>query len=204
MFVKAALFFILLPILCIAEESPRLPTARIESPAIPNDTAIMNIRVRPLGLVSQVFGAEFGLIFLPRFELGPSVHYFHNSNDVRSTNVNAWELGLKASSLVLPNAFREGVYLSGAAYVYLTQVQQTIGGELTSTGHFRVPGASLVLGYQWNLNIRKTDIWTLRLGGGLGYRKGYSESIILHGKSYLLGARPRLDPTLELTIGAAI
>ena len=177
-----------------------------EKDAAKPNPEIFNVRIRPLALFQEIVGAEFGIAPTPRFETGPTVHWFDEPNDVRGSEVNSWELGLKATGIVWSPFYREGAYLSGAAYYYITQVSQSFASPpaTITTSHFHTLGWTLTAGYQWNLRLFNTDAWTVRLGGGVGYKQEHLESVMVQGQAYPLGVRTRLDPTMEFTVGVAI
>jgi hypothetical protein len=160
----------------------------------------LDIRIRPYALLDSTVGAEFAAPIGRRFELGPTVHYFANSNDIRGSGVSSWEFGLKLTCLVWERSFREGVYLSGTFYEYLSQVVQDF--PYAATGHFFTPGYAVTTGYQWRLGWFHSDRWTFRLGAGIGYRREHIESDRdADGGQVPLGIIERVQPTLDLTLG---
>jgi hypothetical protein len=166
-----------------------------------DDSAILDLRIRPFALLTQTPGAEFAFPIFHRFELGPTIHYFTGNNDVRGSSVNSWELGLKATYLIWERSFREGAYLSGAFYNYFSQVIQN--NPYASTGRFSTRGFTFTAGYQWNLGWFHSDRLSLRLGGGVGYRQQYIvDEQGSNGQLFSLGLIERVQPTLELTLGA--
>jgi hypothetical protein len=162
---------------------------------------IIDIRLRPLAAVQGITGLELGFALNSRLELGPAVHYFSGTNDIRFSDVNTWEIGLKATYLVYSPAIHEGAYISAAAYDYISQVGSFSPAPDVSTAHFNTFGATLTAGYQWDLGLFHSDAWTVRTGAGLGYKQPYIEELAVPGGTAPYGVVERLDPTLEFTLG---
>jgi hypothetical protein len=174
----------------------------ISKPANVEGDQWLDIRIRPLAAAQEIPGAEIGFKLFPRFEIGPSIHFFQNVNDVRESAVSTWEIGLKATYLVYSPSPYKGAYLSLGLFEYISQVSSL--DPLISTNHFPDFGCTLTAGYQWNLGdlkLFKNTVWTARVGGGVGYRDDYLETLGTPTGPAPYGLERRLEPTLELTLG---
>jgi hypothetical protein len=178
-------------------------SATSETADVPN--SILDIRVRPISALQAIPGAEFSFAITPRFEIGPTLHYFSGTDTLLNSTLRTFELGMKATYIVWQHAHHEGAYVSGAFYDYISDVGDSAVNPPYKSGNFSTLGYTVTAGYQWDLGIFRSDAWTIRLGAGLGYGQEHFQSVVTQGRQASVtnsfGVLSQLEPTLEFTLG---
>ncbi len=181
---------LLLSGLCLAPKQSRADaasaTAQVPAPVSSvqqtNGTAeerlplrYVNVRIKPLGLVSGVYGGELQVGFLPRwFALGASIDYFQGSPANNSRTTNVYEYGLLASIYFLGGERFHGGWLlqPGFRYVPVNTTQNLKDSTLTTPTYNYALTLSADYEWAWDSGLN------ILIGAGLAASPSQSTRLV--------------------------
>jgi len=192
-----------------ASETPSVETLAATNtsptPMTENDSFPISFRIRPLGLVQGVLGAEAFIRNQTGWFIGPTAFFFAASNSTKQTTISNWELGIKAGRIFYTSEL-QGFFVfadlsleNTSLTSYYTPTNQIFAVTLSQLSE------ALFAGYQFRATFFSEHHWDFRLGLGIAYKPGLITKLQAEdGSPIIMGSRKRLDPSMEFTVGYEI
>ena len=165
-----------------------------------------SLRIRPLGLVDQIYGIEAFATSPTGFFAGPTFHYFAGTDSPKGTSLTVSEIGIKAGKVFYTQKRNQGWFIFGMLNYYFTGVTNlNAATQQTFTANINQFGEGIFAGYQIKTHLIGPERWDIRFGVGIVNKDELIKTFVAsNGAPVPIGVRKRLNPALEFSLGYSL